>query len=269
MNRIKNSFNTLKEKGEMGVIPYLTAGFPSIQDTMDMVPALAEGGADIIELGVPFSDPLADGTTIQRSSFQALSNGINLKKCLDICKDLRQNGLTTPLVLMGYYNPILRFGLKEFAISCKENGVDGIIVPDLPFEEAQPLKTECRENEISLIPLLAPTSTDKRIEKTCKDADGFIYCVSLTGVTGARQEMGSSLPEFINRVKRHAKVPIAIGFGISQRQHVESLSAIADAAVVGSALIDTIEKTPASDRREVVKSFISELKGGSQTGGTK
>jgi len=269
MNRIKNSFNTLKEKGEMGVIPYLTVGFPSIQDTMDMVPALAEGGADIIELGVPFSDPLADGTTIQRSSFQALSNGINLKKCLDICKDLRQNGLTTPLVLMGYYNPILRFGLKEFAISCKENGVDGIIVPDLPFEEAQPLKTECRENEISLIPLLAPTSTDKRIEKTCKDADGFIYCVSLTGVTGARQEMGSSLPEFINRVKRHAKVPIAIGFGISQRQHVESLSAIADAAVVGSALIDTIEKTPASDRREVVKSFISELKGGSQTGGTK
>ena len=269
MNRIKNSFNTLKEKGEMGVIPYLTVGFPSIQDTMDMVPALAEGGADIIELGVPFSDPLADGTTIQRSSFQALSNGINLKKCLDICKDLRQNGLTTPLVLMGYYNPILRFGLKEFAISCKENGVDGIIVPDLPFEEAQPLKTECRENEISFIPLLAPTSTDKRIEKTCKDADGFIYCVSLTGVTGARQEMGSSLPEFINRVKRHAKVPIAIGFGISQRQHVESLSAIADAAVVGSALIDTIEKTPASDRREVVKSFISELKGGSQTGGTK
>ena len=140
MNRIKNSFNTLKEKGEMGVIPYLTVGFPSIADTMNMVPALAEGGADIIELGVPFSDPLADGTTIQRSSFQALLNGVNLKRCLDVCKDLRLNGLTTPLVLMGYYNPILRFGLKEFAISCKENGVDGIIVPDLPFEESWPLK---------------------------------------------------------------------------------------------------------------------------------
>ena len=263
MNRIKNSFNTLKEKGEMGVIPYLTVGFPSIEDTMNMVPALAEGGADIIELGVPYSDPLADGTTIQRSSFQALLNGVNLKKCLDICKDLRRNGLTTPLVLMGYYNPILRFGLKEFALSCKENGVDGIIVPDLPFEESWPLKTKCQENNISFIPLLAPTSTDIRIEKTCQNADGFIYCVSLTGVTGARQEMGSSVPDFINRVKKHAKVPIAIGFGISQRQHVESLSTIANAAVVGSALIDTIEKTPTSDRREVVKSFISDLKGGS------
>lgn len=263
MNRIKNSFNTLKEKGEMGIIPYLTVGFPSIEDTMNMVPALAEGGADIIELGVPYSDPLADGTTIQRSSFQALLNGVNLKKCLDVCKNLRLNGLTTPLVLMGYYNPILRFGLKEFALSCKENGVDGIIVPDLPFEESSPLKKECQENEISFIPLLAPTSTDIRIEKTCQNADGFIYCVSLTGVTGARQEMGSSVPEFINRVKKHAKVPIAIGFGISQRQHVESLSTIANAAVVGSALIDTIEKTPTPDRREVVKSFISDLKGGS------
>lgn len=261
MNRIKNSFNTLKEKGEMGIIPYLTVGFPSIEDTMNMVPALAEGGADIIELGVPYSDPLADGTTIQRSSFQALLNGVNLKKCLDVCKDLRLNGLTTPLVLMGYYNPILRFGLKEFSLSCKENGVDGIIVPDLPFEESWPLKKECQENEISFIPLLAPTSTDIRIEKTCQNADGFIYCVSLTGVTGARQEMGSSVPEFINRVKKYAKVPIAIGFGISQRQHVESLSTIANAAVVGSALIDTIEKTPTPDRREVVKSFISDLKG--------
>jgi tryptophan synthase alpha chain len=269
MNKIENSFNALKEKGEMGVIPYLTIGFPSIEDTMEMVPALADGGADIIELGVPYSDPLADGTTIQKASFKALSNGVTLKKCLDICKKLRLNGITTPLVLMGYYNPILKFGLKEFAAACLESGVDGIIVPDLPFEESQPLKNECQKNKINLIPLLAPTSTDKRIEKTCENADGFIYCVSLTGVTGARQEMQSSVPAFIERVKKYAKVPIAIGFGISQRQHVESLAKIANAAVVGSALIDTIEKTPAAKRKETVKQFISELKGNSKVWGTK
>ena len=261
MNRLKNRFEALRDKGEMGIIPYLTVGFPSVEDTLNLIPALAAGGADVIELGVPFSDPLADGPTIQRSSFHALSQGVNLAVCMDVCKELRQRGLETPIVLMGYYNPIFNYGLRDFAERCKDSGVDGLIVPDLPYEESSPLKQECQSYGINVIPLLAPTSTDSRIQQTCEGAEGFVYCVSLTGVTGAREEIPDSVPDFIRRVKKYVNIPIAVGFGISKRSHVESLTQIADAAVVGSALIEMLENTQSDQREEVVKQFVSQLKG--------
>jgi len=261
MDRINQCFEAMTKIGTTGVIPYLTVGYPSVEQTISLVPALIEGGADIIELGVPFSDPLADGPTIQKSSFHALSQGVNLGTCLEVCRQLRSNGVTTPLVLMGYYNPILSYGLEQFAVDAQYAGIDGVIVPDLPFEESGQLQAACRENSIHVIPLLAPTSTDARIAHSCDGATGFVYCVSLTGVTGARQELAPGIPALCQRVRRHTNLPLAIGFGISQRHHVESLAPWAQAAVVGSALIEVLEQTPWWQMGEAVRDFVAALKG--------
>ena len=261
MDRLKQSFDSLAARGAMGIIPYLTVGFPSVKDTLSLVPALIDGGADVIELGVPFSDPLADGPTIQRASSHALAQGVNLGTCLQVCKQLRNAGITVPLVLMGYYNPIISYGLDRFGADSQNSGVDGLIVPDLPIEEAGPLQTTCRQHGIHLISLLAPTSTDERIARSCEKASGFVYCVSLTGVTGAREELPPGISTFIQRVRKHTDLPLAIGFGISQRQHVETLASWAQAAVVGSALIEVVENTPDGQREAAVKDFVAALKG--------
>lgn len=261
MDRLNQCFETLTQEGTTGIIPYLTVGYPSVEHTISLVPALIEGGADIIELGVPFSDPLADGPTIQKSSFHALSQGVTLGTCLEVCQQLRSDGVTTPLVLMGYYNPILSYGLERFAVDAQYAGVDGVIVPDLPVEESGPLRATCLRNSIHTIPLLAPTSTDARIARSCDGATGFVYCVSLTGVTGARQQLAPGIPTLVQRVRRHTSLPLAIGFGISQRHHVESLAPWAQAAVVGSALIEVLEKTPWGQMDEAVRDFVAALKG--------
>lgn len=261
MGRLKESFDALLAKETMGVIPYLTVGFPSVKDTLSLVPALVDGGADIIELGVPFSDPLADGSTIQRASFHALAQGVNLGTCLQVCRQLRNDGVTTPLVFMGYYNPILSYGLDRFAADAQDACLDGLIVPDLPFEETDALHNTCSQHGIYLIPLLAPTSTDARIAQSCEKAEGFVYCVSLTGVTGAREELPPGIPTFMQRVRKHTDLPLAIGFGISQRHHVEALAPWSQAAVVGSALIELVENTPDEQRVEAVKDFVAGLKG--------
>jgi tryptophan synthase alpha chain len=261
MDRLKQSFDALAARGAMGVIPYLTVGFPSVKDTLSLVPALVDGGADVIELGVPFSDPLADGPTIQRASFHALGQGVNLGTCLQVCRQLRSDGVTIPLVFMGYYNPILSYGLERFAVDAQDAGMDGLIVPDLPFEEADALHDTCRQHGIHLIPLLAPTSTDARIARSCEKAGGFVYCVSRTGVTGARAELPPGIHDFIQRVRKHTDLPLAIGFGISQRHHVEALAPLAQAAIVGAALIEVVESTPDGQREAAVKDFVAALKG--------
>ena len=261
MDRLKEGFHALKTEGATGIIPFLTVGFPSVQETLELVPALVEGGADVVELGVPFSDPLAEGPTIQRASFHALAEGVTLATCLQVSRKLRSDGVRVPLVLMGYYNPILSYGLERFAVDAQDAGVDGVIVPDLPWEEAGPLRDECRRKGIHLIPLLAPTSTDARIAQACEGASGFVYCVSLTGVTGVRTELSSGIPALTQRVRRHTDLPLAIGFGISRRQHVEELAPWAEAMVVGSALIEVVEKAPPGERREAVREFVAGLKG--------
>jgi tryptophan synthase alpha chain len=266
MDSLKSSFEAMHERGATGIIPFLTVGFPSVEETLSLVPALVEGGADVIELGVPFSDPLADGPTIQRASFHALAQGVTMETCLDVCRRLRSDGVETPLVLMGYYNPILSYGLDRFAVDAQDAGLDGVIVPDLPSEESTPLQGACLQHQIHLIPLLAPTSTDVRIARACEKAGGFVYCISLTGVTGAREDLPTGIPALTQRIRRHTNLPLAMGFGISQRRHVEALAQWADAAVVGSALIDVVEKAPAEKRTELVREFVAGLVGtGAQT----
>jgi tryptophan synthase alpha chain len=254
-------FQRLTQEGRTGVFPYLTVGFPTIDDTLSLAPALAEAGADLIELGVPFSDPIADGPTIQAASFDALQQGVTLTKCLEVCKTLRGNGLETPLVLMGYYNPILSYGIDAFARDAALAGADGAIVPDLPPEESTLLREALKAQGLPLISLLTPTSTDERIAEACALAEGFIYCVAVTGVTGARREVSTNAFELLDRIRKHTTLPIAVGFGISEREHVESLAGHAQAAVVGSALINVIHSAPPDERLRRAGDFIAKLAG--------
>ena len=261
MGRIEKKFATLKAEGRTGLIGYLTVGFPTVQATLEIAPAVIDAGVDMLELGVPFSDPLADGPTIQRASQVALEQGVTLETCLQVCDTLRQGNPLVPLLLMGYYNPILALGLDRFAKDATSSGADGIIVPDLPPEEAGPLLQACRSNEIDVIFLLAPTSTEKRIEEVSRVASGFIYCVSLTGVTGARNTLADGLPDFLARVRRHTGLPLAVGFGVSTREHVQAIGHHAEAVVVGSALINAVDAGGTTRAKEEGRSFVTELVG--------
>jgi tryptophan synthase alpha chain len=257
---IEERLHHRRSQGQVGLIPYLTVGFPSVAATLEMVPALEEAGADVVELGVPFSDPLADGTTIQRASFHALGQGVTLAGCLELCRQLRREGVRVPLVLMGYYNPILAYGVQRVAQDAGAAGVHGFIVPDLPVDEARPLREACDVHGLSCIPLLAPTSTESAIAQACDSAGGFIYCVSLTGVTGARTSLPSAAPELVARVRRHTTLPVAVGFGISQREQVQAVSAYADAVVVGSALIEAVEEAAPGHEAARAREFLQGLR---------
>jgi tryptophan synthase alpha chain len=264
LERIQYAFETARRRGRPGIIPFLTTGFPSIKATLDLAMAMEEAGATLLELGIPFSDPIADGPTIQRASFHALENGTTLEQCLDVCRALRSLGLTIPLILMGYYNPFLSYGLERFAQEAAAAGVDGIIGADLPPEEAEPLKQVCDATDLALVPLLAPTSTDERVAKACATGSGFIYCVSVTGVTGAREILATGVSDLVRRVRIHTDMPVAIGFGISRPVHIETISELAEAAVVGSALINVIDSARRGQTGQMVeqaRSFITELVG--------
>ena len=260
-NRIDDTFARLGREGSTGLILFLTVGFPSVESTLELVPALAEAGADIIELGVPFSDPLADGPTIQAASFHALEQGVSLKGCVEVAGTLRDTLPDLPLVLMGYYNPVLTYGLSTFVKDASQAGVDGVIVPDLPTEEAGPLRAACNVRGIHLIPLLAPTSTDQRIQEACARASGFMYCVSLTGVTGARDRLPEGVPGMLRRVRRYTSLPLAVGFGVSKREHVIVIGKCAQAAIVGSALVRLIQEAPPEEMVARAKRFVAQLKG--------
>jgi len=260
-DRIAEKFRQIKEQGRTGLVLFLTAGCPDLESTQELVPALAEAGADCIELGVPFSDPLAEGPTIQASSYQALQNGVTLHNCIQLVAALRPQVPDTPLILMGYYNPILSYGLDSFAQYASEAGLDGVIVADLPPDEAGPLTERCQPVGIHVIPLLAPTSTDARIAAACRNSTGFIYCVSLVGVTGARDRLSSDAYPLLERVRRHTSLPLAVGFGISSREHVESVGKVAQAAVVGSAMVDVIAKSPKNELIENATGYVRELAG--------
>ncbi len=260
-DRIKESFAAIKRQGRTGLIVFLTAGFPDKQATLELVPALVAAGADAIELGVPFSDPLAEGPVIQQSSFLALQQEITLADCMDMVEELREQVPDTPLVLMGYYNPIYSFGLQKFAERAEESGVDGLIAVDLPHSEAAPLAAQGVAHGIHMIPLLAPTSTDESIRESCVDAGGFIYCISLTGVTGTRDEVSVRGIELLERVRPHTSLPLAVGFGISQREHVETVCRDAEAAVVGSALVRVMLESPREELVDRASKLVARLAG--------
>ena len=257
--RIRRMFDSVREQKRPGLIVFLTAGFPDMEATLELVPALVAAGADAVELGVPFSDPLAEGPVIQESSFRALQNGTSLEDCLDAAEALRDKIPETPLVLMGYYNPILSYGLAPLAERCEQAGVDGLIAVDLPGFESGPLISECRARDISVIPLLAPTSTGESIKDACAGASGFIYCISVTGVTGARDRVSERSFELLDRVKAHTNLPLAVGFGISSRAHVVEVGRKADAAVVGSALVSVMLESPREELVERASRFIAGL----------
>ena len=237
MSRIAAAFN---RPGHTALIPYVTVGYPSIEATLEVVPLLAGCGCDIVELGVPFSDPLADGVTIQKASYHALQNGITLQTCLEIAAQLTRK-VDIPLVFMTYFNPVFSYGLEEFCRACTGSGIDGLIIPDLPPEEGSELEAVTRKQGLDLIYLLAPTSTGERIRLVAERSRGFIYLVSVTGVTGARDRLPADLEAFVAGVRQVAKQPLCVGFGISTPEQAGRVARIADGVIVGSRLIQLME----------------------------
>ena len=254
MSRIARIFN---QSGRTALIAYVTIGYPSIEATLKVVPLLASSGCDIVELGIPFSDPLADGVTIQKASFRALQNGITPQLCLEVTKQLSQE-VDIPLVFMTYFNPILSYGLEKFCTASAGCGVDGLIIPDLSPDEGAELELITQRQGLDLIYLLAPTSTEERIRLVTERSRGFIYLVSLTGVTGARDNLSSGLGAFVARVRKVASQPLCVGFGISTPKQAGQVAQVADGVIVGSRIIQLMEDE--GNFISPVGSFIKELR---------
>ncbi len=263
MGRIEERFEELGRQGRTALMPYLTIGYPARDSALELVPAIAEAGADLVELGVPFSDPLADGATIQGSSQRALENGMTLALCLDQAAALRARGVTIPFVLMGYYNPILQMSIERLARRAAAAGIDGAIVPDLPPEESTELQAALQRHGIDLIFLLAPTTDDARVRAVAARASGYLYLVSLVGVTGARDRLPAELESFVARVRALSDLPLAVGFGIATPAHAARVARIADGVIVGSALIRAIGS--ADDPVAAARAFVASLRAGIDT----
>ena len=259
--RIEAAFERLKGKKEKALIAFITAGDPDLPTTKELILTLERSGADIIELGIPFSDPMADGPTIQLSSERAVNKGVHLSDVLALVKEVRRTS-EVPIVLFGYYNPVFTFGLRKFASAAKAAGADGALIVDLPPEEAGELKAELDHAGMDLIFLLTPTSDEARMRLVSENASGFIYFVSVTGVTGARTELSSRLPAFVKKVRRFTDVPVGVGFGISTPEQAKEVSAYSDGVIVGSAIINIIARNAGSPGLlGKVGSFVSALKG--------
>jgi tryptophan synthase alpha chain len=253
MTRITSVF---KQSGHKALIPYVTVGYPSIEATLNLVPLLASSGCDIVELGIPFSDPLADGVTIQKASFCALQNGVTPELCLEVAMDLNQK-VNIPLVFMTYFNPVFSYGLEEFCSACARSGIDGLIIPDLPPDEGLELEAITQMHSLDLIYLLAPTSTEERIRLVAERSQGFIYLVSVTGVTGARDNLPLELDTFVTSVRNVATQPLCVGFGISTPEQAKQVAKIADGVIVGSRVIQLMET---DDYLVSVCNFIKQLR---------
>lgn len=240
MGRIADAFTTLKRDGKKGFIPYITAGDPDLATTEQLLVTIAPH-ATLIELGVPFSDPMADGPVIQRASERALKHNFGLQEILDTVARVREQ-IDTPIILFSYYNPLLQFGLKRLPQAAKEAGIDGVLVTDMTPEESGEFEAELRAHDLDMIFLIAPTSTDERLQLVAEHASGFIYAVSRAGVTGAREKVSAEAEELVNRMRQFSSLPIAVGFGISNAAQVADVSRYADAVVIGSALVAEMER---------------------------
>ncbi|MBP5992143.1 MAG: tryptophan synthase subunit alpha [Piscinibacter sp.] len=241
MSRIAAAFAALHARGRKALIPYVTAGDPYADATVDIMVAMAKAGADVIELGVPFSDPMADGPVIQKASERALAKGIGMPQVLQIVREFRARDTATPVVLMGYANPVERYGVERFVADAKAAGVDGVLVVDYPPEECEAFSARLRDAGLDLIFLLAPTSTEQRIRDVGRIASGYVYYVSLKGVTGAGHLDTSAVAQAVPRIKQHVKLPVGVGFGIRDAQTARAVAAVSDAVVIGSALVQLLE----------------------------
>jgi tryptophan synthase alpha chain len=267
--RISRKFRALADAGELGLVAYVTAGDPTLDATEKIVLAAAAAGADVIELGVPFSDPVADGPTIQRASERALAAGTTLEGVLDVVKRIRAKS-DVPIVLFSYFNPMLQMGLAKFARAAAEAGADGVLATDLTPEEAGEYRSALAANGLDAIFLVAPTTSDARLGAVAEASSGFLYLISRNGITGAQDALPVDLPALVRRVRKATKLPLAVGFGISQPTHVTVLGGLVDAAVVGSALVAEIEKAGSADAAATaVAAKIAALKGAASNGVSK
>lgn len=258
--RVDELFRRLKAEGRLGLFLYVTVGFPDPTACWELARLALDSGADLLELGIPFSDPLADGATIQRASHRALAAGVRPDHALELAARLRAAGYEQPLVAMTYLNPVLARGEDRFAAELAAAGIDGLVVPDLPPDEAGPLIAATRRWGLDLVFLVAPNSPADRLEKVAAAASGFIYCVSLTGVTGARDRLPPGLDRFLGRVRAVSRLPLAVGFGISRPEQVRALWGLADAVIVGSGLIDRVEAAPPERWPAEIRAYIRDLR---------
>lgn len=258
--RIAAAFEAVRREQRAALMPYFTLGYPDRQTSLAIVTAISRAGADLIELGIPFSDPLADGPTIQRSTQIALEAGANLAGCLEMVAELRRMSVVQPLILMGYFNPILAYGLERFVAQAAEAGADGFIIPDLPPEEAGELEAACQAHGLALVYLVAPTSTPDRLAQAARRTRGFLYLVSLTGVTGARASLPPDLRAFVERVRAQARpdLPLALGFGISTPEQAAAVGGLVEGVIVGSALIEAVSGV--TDPAAAAARFVAKLK---------
>jgi tryptophan synthase alpha chain len=259
VSRIDTTFERLRARRETALLPYLSIGFPAQGDTAALAIELLQAGADGLELGIPFSDPLADGATLQRVNQRSLDEGFRLSDAFATARTIRA-ATEAPFVFMSYYNPVQRHGVDAFCAEAAAAGADGLIVPDLPLEEAGPLHRTCATHGLQLVTMLAPTTPDDRIAAACATAEGFIYCVSVVGVTGARTSLSAELPQFLGRVREHTRVPLVVGFGIARPEHVRAVADHADGVIVASALVDLLADVPAADRAATAARYVREMK---------
>jgi tryptophan synthase alpha chain len=264
-SRIADTFAALKAAGKKALIPYITSGHPNPVHTVEIMHAICAGGADIIELGVPFSDPMADGPTIQRSNEKALTFGVGLRDVLGYVAQFRQTNKTTPVVLMGYANPIERMGLTQFALAAEQAGVDGVLVVDYPPEESREFSALLRQHQIDPIFLLAPTSTDKRIAAVAQICSGYVYYVSLNGITGSAGPDLDQVKERVIKIKQTIGLPVGVGFGIKDGATAAAIAAWADAVVIGSKLIQEIEAGPDNQAAQRARSFVQSIRTAMET----
>jgi tryptophan synthase alpha chain len=258
-SRIASCFEKARSENRAALIPFWTAGYPTLDAAKELFLAIAAGGADLIEIGIPFSDPLADGATVQRTSQVALDNGASLATGFELAEYARANGVDIPIVFMGYANPFFQYGIEKLAADSQRIGVDGFIIPDLPIEESDDFRLPLAEAGVDLIYMIAPTSTDRRIAEVADRAGGFIYCVSLTGVTGARSSLADNLGPYIAKIRAQSDVPLAVGFGISTPEHVHQVAEIADGVVVASALINYLDTLPPEEQPAAATRFVREF----------
>lgn len=262
MSRIESALDAPRRSGRTGLIPFLMAGDPSLEETAGLVTALARAGAEVVELGVPFSDPVADGPAIQRASERALQQGVDLGRVLETVEVIRAE-TQVPLLLFGYLNPILAFGPERFADKAAGCGVDGVLIVDLPVDEGEDLRAMLRRSALDTIQLVAPTSGPVRTRLLAAESRGFVYCIARTGVTGTRAELSPDMQATVACLRQTTSLPIAVGFGISRPEHVRVVGSVADAAVVGSALVETIAATlgPPEARTAAAEGFLRSLRG--------
>ncbi|WHH59596.1 tryptophan synthase subunit alpha [Petroclostridium sp. X23] len=259
MTRIEKKFEILKQNSQKALITYITAGDPDVQTTKRLVLEMERNGADIVEIGIPYSDPVADGPVIERAAQRALEKKIKIKDIMNMVRELRKE-TQIPLLYLLYFNCMLQYGIEKFIIECSEIGLDGLIIPDLPFEESEEIRELASKYDVNIISLITPTSKE-RIKKIAQHAKGFIYCVSSTGVTGTRQKFETNFLDFMNEISKYSDTPKAIGFGISSPQQVKELKDYCEGVIVGSAIVKRVEDYGQTERLfDEVGSFVGELK---------